>query len=191
MVAVSSLGLFGLPFGARTFAAKNPAVIKAVGGLIKKKARKQWYMLPNGIRVLATSEHYAKLAAQYEVARKREPIEAPAEIAAEAPPAPVEIATVETAPEVVKTLPAPQETISGPLLGEVPVAAAAVVEIAPVDTGLVASLEAARVAEQVRREDEARAAEIRRIAEEQHRAHIARLIAEEDELIVNLLLEAA
>lgn len=142
----------------------NP-IIAPTGGMVKTKLKpkKRWHTLPNGMRVLATDERHARLAAFHgETGREIAP-EAAAEPAQAAP----EARGTETALQAPEAPPSRAEPITGPLLGETAPALA---------TGETRNL--GGLAHQLEQAGEAlKAAQVRRAQ-----------IAEDDELILSLLL---
>lgn len=195
MTAVSSLGLFGLPFRARTFTAKAAASVVKVGRAAEKRAQKKiWYEI-NGKRILATPDRYQLILRQIE--RQETP--------AEAIPAPVyvepEQTTVETPKASVRSAAGPVALLSDGTAPPVAVDLDGMAAQATVQRlNREQAIEAERIAAEQRAADEARiaaehariAAEVARMAEEARRAALrAAQIAEEDELIINMLLEAA
>lgn len=117
MAAITVLGPFGIPMTARTQHARQAVAVVTGGQLGKRKQKRQWYTLENGMRVLATEEGYRRLLLRERQARQEAasaPAEAAPPAAVEASKAPQQSQSAELASKSAEIIPLPVEPQSLP-----------------------------------------------------------------------------
>ncbi len=191
MSVVTILGPLGIPMGVRGLNAPVVPNVVTKGGLLKGKGkRKQWYTLPNGMRVETTEDSYRTLLARLKAEPKS--VDETAPEAQEIAPAAVVAETVVAEPTVETVIPVAR----GPLLGQVP-EPPHITGAPPVDAALLASVAAAQALREANEAEEQQQArerfEAERIETQRRQDEADRIMAEinahDEEMILEMLLE--